>query len=107
MNATAIRWTRYSGERIKSAGHRMFVESGPTVRFGPVSRVYGYVWPDGDGFRAYYETDGKGETVDVDLGPFGTERDARRTVELALGAKPNLARPRSGGSARGAGRVGP
>ena len=103
MSATAIRWTRYSGERITTAGHRMFVEYAPTIRFGPASRVYGYVWPDGDGFRAYYETEGKGEVVDVELGPFLTEREARQTVEIALGVKPSLAQLRTGASARGAG----
>jgi hypothetical protein len=97
MSATAVRWTRYKGERIRSAGHRMFIEHGPTIRFGPVSRTYGYVWPDGDCFHAYYETDGKGEIVDVDLGPFRTEREARRTVEIALGAKLRSARPVTGG----------
>ena len=73
MSAMAIRWTRYSGDRITSAGHRMFVEYAATSRFGPTSRLYGYVWPDGDCFlRVPYETDGKGEIVDVDLGRFGT-----------------------------------
>jgi hypothetical protein len=86
MNATAVKWTRYDGERIATAGHRMFVERGPTIRFGPVARVYGYVWPQEARFRAYYETEGKGETIDVDLGSFANVADARLAVEVALRA---------------------
>ena len=87
MGAIAVRWTRYSGDRIVSPGHRMFVESAPTIRFGQASRVYGYVWPDGDCFRAYYETQHPGEIVDMDLGSFQTVFEARRSVETALGVR--------------------
>lgn len=85
--STSIRWTKYDGERIEAAGYRTFIERGPTIRFGNTTRIYGYVWPKGDRFCAYYETEGRGETVDVELGTFDSQPDARRAVEKALGLR--------------------
>lgn len=79
-----MRWTKYAGDRIAAAGHRTFVELPPTIRFGQSSRRYGYVWPHGTEFRAYYEVLRPGEVADVELGAFLTAKAAREAVEAAL-----------------------
>lgn len=79
-----MRWTKYSGDRIAAKGHRTFVELPPTIRFGQSSRRYGYVWPQGTAFHAYYEVLRPGQVEDVELGVFTTEKAAREAVEAAL-----------------------
>jgi hypothetical protein len=79
-----MRWYSYNGDRITSKGHRTFVEIAPTIRFGPTSKRYGYVWPQDGSFRAYYEVFHPGQVEDVELGSFSNASDARRAVEAAL-----------------------
>lgn len=89
-----MRWRPYIGWRIKRPGYRMFVEDPPTLRFGPFTKRYGCVWPEGDGYGAYYEEPRPREIEDVELGPFRTAREARRAVEGSLGRGHASAFPR-------------
>lgn len=79
-----MRWVKYAGSRIPAAGHRTSVEDGPTIRFGPTTRRYGYVWMVGDVFVASFEVHLPGQVEDRDLGKFSSSADARRAVESAL-----------------------
>jgi hypothetical protein len=79
-----MRWSRYHGIRIEAPGHRTSIELPPKVRFAPTVKRYGYVWNQGELFRAYVELLCPGRIVDLDLGVFPSARDARRAVEAAL-----------------------
>lgn len=78
------RWSPYAGSRIRLAGHRLFVEHPATERFGPMTRCYGYVWREGEWFKAYFEVMRPGEVEDVELGRFTSQRAARGAVKSAL-----------------------
>lgn len=79
-----MRWRPYKGERIEVAGHRTFIELPPVIRFGDTLKRYGYVWIEKGSVRAYVELLRPGQVEDLDLGVFGSVREARRSVENAL-----------------------
>jgi hypothetical protein len=79
-----MKWSRYSGTRISSAGWRTSVELPASQPFGPTSRRYGCVWEELEGIRGYYEVELSGEIEDVELGPFSSQGEARRAIENAL-----------------------
>lgn len=79
-----MRWRPYKGERIAVPGHRTFIELPPIIRFGDTSKRYGYVWIEKGSVRAYVEQLRPGQVEDLDLGVFGSVREARRSVETAL-----------------------
>jgi hypothetical protein len=74
------RWSKYAGDRIVHAGWRVSLEIPPEYGSYLSTRRYGYVWIDGDVFRGYYEAEEPGSIVDVDVGPFNTLAEAKRTV---------------------------
>ena len=79
-----VRWSRYSGMRIYKDGWRTSVELPASQPFGPTTRRYGCVWEEPNGFHGYYEVEGAGELEDIEVGPFQSESEARRTVEQLL-----------------------
>ena len=81
-----LKWTPYSGNRIPTKGHRTHVDDPPLMRFAESRRRYGCVWQSDDQYVGYYEVEHPGETEDVEVGPFATEREVRVAVEAALEA---------------------
>lgn len=79
-----MRWTSYGGDRIAVKGHRTFVELPPLARFAEPTRIYGCVWNERGAYRGYYEVHRPGEVVDIEVGPFATEVEARAAIEVAL-----------------------
>ena len=79
-----MRWYPYKGYRIAVAGKRTFLENLDVAQFAPPDRRFGCVWEDEGKFRGYYETRYPGEVIDVDVGPFATEREARKAVTEGL-----------------------
>ena len=79
-----LRWSRYSGSRIKTEGWRTSVEIPPTRQYGPTSRRYGCVWEEPNSFYGYVELHLPGQVEDVELGPFASLEEAKAEVELRL-----------------------
>jgi hypothetical protein len=84
------RWTPYNGYRIKTAGWRAVIEEGHSKG----DRLYAYIWPESDGFKAYYEVKEPGQIKDAPIGGvFASFEIAKQAVKHLLGrldgTKPN------------------
>ena len=79
-----MRWYPYKGFRLFTAGKRTYIEDRPSRDNAPLPRRYGCVWETEGQFWGYYEVMQPGQIEDIHLGPFSTDREAKRAVEARL-----------------------